>query len=66
MIQNNKMIAKINYYCWLSSEQYPDKIRECFSSGKEAVPVRKWASASDYIRLNALYTEGGIALTYIL
>lgn len=29
---------------------------------KEAVSVRKWAFAADYIRLYALYTEGGIYL----
>ncbi len=28
----------------------------------EAVKVKKWAFASDYIRLHALYTEGGIYL----
>ena len=29
---------------------------------REAVSVRKWAFAADYIRLYALYTEGGIYL----
>jgi hypothetical protein len=28
----------------------------------ESIAIRKWASASDYIRLYALYTEGGIYL----
>ena len=29
---------------------------------KEACSVKKWAFASDYIRLHALYEEGGIYL----
>ncbi|MCL2844558.1 MAG: polysaccharide biosynthesis protein [Chitinivibrionia bacterium] len=81
------MIPKKIHYCWLSGEEFPDKVKKCMQTWKdimpdyefilwdmdrfdinsadfvkEAVNVKKWAFASDYIRLHALYTEGGIYL----
>lgn len=32
------MIPKIIHYCWLSGEEYPDKIRRCMDSWKQILP----------------------------
>lgn len=53
-------------------KQFPDYTIKCWDANsfdyeslpftKEAIASRKWAFASDYIRLYALYNEGGIYL----
>ena len=81
------MIPKIIHYCWLSSDPYPEVIRQCIASWhkhlpdyqiklwnmdsldynaipftRDALAHKKWAFVSDYVRLYALYHEGGIYL----
>ena len=68
------MVPKKIHYCWLATWQQvmPDYEIVCWDKTKfdidshpfvaEACRVKKWAFAADYIRLHALYTEGGIYL----
>lgn len=70
------MIPKVVHYCWFSGEPYPAKIRRCMDSWNrlEGYEFRRWdrvpegrvfpnhAFAADYVRLYALYHEGGVYL----
>jgi hypothetical protein len=81
------MIPKIIHYCWLSSQEYPQDVKNNIASWKamlpdyefmlwdeerseilnciwiqEALENKKYAFASDLIRLYAVYTFGGIYL----
>jgi len=81
------MIPKIIHYCWLSEENFPDKIKECVKTWdillqqnytlilwnlekvkneipiipylQEALELKKWAAAADYIRTYAVHKYGG-------
>lgn len=53
-----KVLPDYEIKCWNASNFDLNSV----SFVKEAVEMRKWAFASDYIRLYALYTEGGIYL----
>lgn len=81
------MIPKIIHYCWLSSQEYPQDVKNNIASWKAILPDyefmlwdeerseilkcvwikqafenKKFAFASDLIRLYAVYTYGGIYL----
>ena len=81
------MIPKKIHFCWFSGDPYSEKVEECISSWRKAMPdyelvkwdmarikdidsvwlkeclaVRKWAFAADFVRLWAVFHEGGIYL----
>lgn len=68
------MIPKIIHYCWLSGEEYPDKIRRCMDSWKRMLPdyeFRLWdkrrfdIESSVWVKEAVAYRKYAFAADYI-
>jgi mannosyltransferase OCH1-like enzyme len=56
------MIPKIIHYCWISAEEYPQKIKECMTSWEKHLPgyeLRKW-DASNFVMDSTKWTSDAI------